>query len=134
MRYSKRFNGTDPAVRLAKVSEGVERFNRLEFWEAHDSWEKVWLTAPDDEAKFVQGLIQIAAAYLHVQRRATRPAVRLFALGLAKLSRYDPAYYGIDRGEVVAAAARHREWLLREGGGKLPESEFPRISHPTGTI
>ncbi|MGK2855905.1 MAG: DUF309 domain-containing protein [Thermoanaerobaculia bacterium] len=109
------------------MREGVERFNRLEFWEAHDSWEKVWLVAQGDEKRFAQGLIQLAAAYLHVRRGTGRPAVRLFEAGLEKLSIFDAAYAGVDRSALMEAAVRHLEWLRREGGGELPDAEFPRL-------
>lgn len=130
MRSARQSSEAEVASRPARIREGVERFNRLEFWEAHDSWEKVWLEAPVDEARFIQGLIQIAAAYLLVQRGRPRAAVRLFEAGLAKLSEFDESFGGIDRRDVIAAAARHREWLEREGGGVLRDDEFPRLGLP----
>ena len=47
--------------------EGVERFNAAEFWNAHESWEILWLVAETDLDQFLQGLIQLAAAYHHLQ-------------------------------------------------------------------
>ena len=43
--------------------EGLAHFNNREFWEAHESWETLWLVAESDVEQFLQGLIQIAAAY-----------------------------------------------------------------------
>jgi predicted metal-dependent hydrolase len=107
---------------------GVEQFNRLEFMEAHDSWEHVWMTKPGDDAVFAQGLIQLAAAYLHI-KRGTSPGgtLRLFDSALRKLSPYAPRYCGVERSTVIAAAERHRESLRREGRVRLAENEFPRF-------
>lgn len=130
MRSARLSREADPARRRARIREGVEFFNRLEFWEAHDSWEKVWLVAKADEKIFAQGLIQLAAAYLHAKRGTLRPAARLFESGLAKLSTIEPGFAGIDRAEVIAAATRHLEWALREGEGALSPDEFPRLGMP----
>ena len=41
---------------------------RENFFEAHDVWQRVWKNAEGEEKTFYQGLIQAAAALLHVQR------------------------------------------------------------------
>lgn len=107
---------------------GVDQFNRLEFMEAHDSWEHVWLTKPGDEAFFAQGLIQLAAAYLHI-RRGTSPqgTLRLFNSALGKLAPYEAGFCGVDRSSVIDAATRHRAMIERDGALTLDDAEFPRL-------
>ena len=105
---------------------GVEQFNRLEFMEAHDSWEHVWLTKPRDEAFFAQGLIQLAAAYLHIRRGSSpQGALRLFDSALEKLAPFAPAFCAVDRSRVIAAVEVHRAALLRDGIVTLADDEFP---------
>ncbi|HXG59644.1 MAG TPA: DUF309 domain-containing protein [Thermoanaerobaculia bacterium] len=94
--------------------EGVERFNRQRFWDAHEAWEELWLAAGSDLVRFLQGLIQLAAAYHHVQRGTLSGAARLFDAALEKLAAFPPVYCGIDRSNAVAAAARHRD-AIRSG-------------------
>jgi len=108
---------------------GVDQFNRLEFMEAHDSWEHIWMEEPDEQAVFAQGLIQLAAAYLHI-RRGTSPGgtLRLFNSAIAKLEPYAPEFCGVDRSRVIAAATRHRETLASDGGVKLADGEYPTFS------
>ena len=65
--------------------EGVAHFNAHEFWEAHESWETIWLAAESDVEQFLQGMIQLAAAYHHVRRGTLRGAPRLFDAGLRRL-------------------------------------------------
>jgi uncharacterized protein len=45
---------------------GVDLFNHGYWWEAHEAWEKVWMTTPklDSHGQFLQGLIQWSAAVL----------------------------------------------------------------------
>ena len=107
--------------------EGVNHFNRREFWEAHESWETIWLAAETDVEQFLQGLIQIAAAYHHVQRGTYRGAIRLFEAGLRRLSGFPPNYCGIDRSGVEQAARRDREWLLSPAAASRDPREYPEL-------
>ena len=111
------------------IVAGVDQFNRLEFMEAHDSWEHVWLTKPGAEALFAQGLIQLAAAYLHI-KRGTSPqgTLRLFNSALRKLAPFDHGFCGVDRSRVIDAASAHRERLARDGRVRLAEDEYPRLA------
>ena len=51
---------------------GIRLFNQSRFWEAHEAWEAVWLRHPEDGRFFIQGLIQLAAAYHQLRRRIYR--------------------------------------------------------------
>ena len=65
---------------------GVDLFNDGYWWEAHAAWEALWQTTGSEAtARFLQGLIQIAAAL--VQERAGRAigARRLASKGVARL-------------------------------------------------
>jgi hypothetical protein len=50
----------------------------------------VWRELAGDERRLVQGLIQIAAGLHHLQRGRQRPAARLLARGIDKISRAGP--------------------------------------------
>ncbi|HEU5162492.1 MAG TPA: DUF309 domain-containing protein [Thermoanaerobaculia bacterium] len=106
----------------AILAHGVELFNRGSFWEAHEAWEELWLRAGPEIRLFVQGLIQLAAAWHHVGRGNRRGAERLFRSGLEKLAPYRPLYAGID---VSDAAARAEEMLA---GGLDGESAPPVLT------
>ena len=81
---------------------GVALFNGLRYWHAHEAWETLWRAASDEDRDFYQGLIQIAAGLLHLQRRNARGARNKLAEGLAKLAKYEPAHRGIVVNELVA--------------------------------
>ena len=117
---------------------GVNHFNALEFWESHEAWEELWLVAESDLDQFLQGLIQVAAAYHHLKRGTFRGGVRLFDAGLARLSKFPAGTCGIDRSDVEHAAREHRDWaadrLARDdGGARLAQNAYPKI-HVVGKI
>jgi hypothetical protein len=111
---------------------GLDHFNAGEFWDAHESWETIWLEAESDVHLFLQGLIQLAAAYHHVKRGTYPGGLRLFDAALQKLERFPMRWCGIDRTSAEEAARRHRAWvagLLARGSTeeRLDANEFPRI-------
>lgn len=68
---------------------GVDLFNAFYFWEAHESWERLWATARPDSpaALLLQGLIQAAAAMLKIHLWSVEAASRLSRQALDKLAR-----------------------------------------------
>lgn len=106
---------------------GVERFNAHEFWEAHEAWETIWLVTTGEEKRFLQGLIQLAAAYHHVRRGTFRGAVRLFAASLQKLEPYPAGYLGVGREGAISTAVNHQERIAR--GEAIDPSEFPKLRY-----
>ena len=48
--------------------KGLDAFNSAHFYDAHEHWEEVWLETPNPEKMFLQGLIQVAAAFHHYSR------------------------------------------------------------------
>jgi len=111
---------------------GLDHFNALEFWEAHEAWEELWLVADTDVEQFLQGLIQVAAAYHHIQRGTFRGAVRLVNAGLARLANFPARFCGVDRDAVERAARAPQAWaadrLARgEESERLAPLDFPKL-------
>jgi uncharacterized protein len=107
----------DPAEADRLFRRGIALFNGVRYWHAHEAWETLWRAAPDDERDFYQGLIQVAAGLLHLQRRNMRGARNKLAEGLAKLQPYQPAYQGVFVNELIGEARRILDDLE---GGFLP--------------
>lgn len=111
---------------------GIAHFNAREFWDAHEAWEELWLAAESDLEQFLQGLIQLAAAYHHAQRGTLRGAVRLFAAAQRRLAPFPDPCCGISRAAAVAAAREHALWAaasVEQGvsGARLDAEDFPQL-------
>ena len=86
-------------------------FNRQLFYEAHDVLENLWL--PDrrgPNGDFYKGLIQLAGAFVHLQKNRLRPAAALFKLAQANLEKYPSSHEHLDRTVVLALI---HDWLHR---------------------
>ena len=46
--------------------KGVLAFNEKRFYDAHEYWEDLWVNHKLKDAKFIQGLIQLAVSYFHL--------------------------------------------------------------------
>ena len=97
--------------------QGIAHFNGARYWHAHEAWETLWRSAPDEERDFYQGLIKVAAGLLHLQRRNRRGAVNKLGEGLDQLRAYVPAHGGIVVNELVGTGGRILDDLR---AGELP--------------
>jgi hypothetical protein len=107
----------DPAEVARLFQRGVALFNGVRYWHAHEAWETIWRAAPEEERDFYQGLIQVAAGLLHLQRRNLRGARNKLAEGIERLKPYQPAYHGVFVNELIGEARRILDDLE---GGYLP--------------
>jgi len=106
---------------------GVDLYNHGFLWEAHEAWEGLWHRAKHDarQARFLQGLIQCAAAALKVTMEQPGGLARLAEAGTARLERVSreggKEYMGLDVPAFVRA--------FRTFAASRPDSadERPRI-------
>jgi predicted metal-dependent hydrolase len=113
------------AEKKKKFELGLTHFNSRRFFEAHEIWEEIWLVETEPEKTFLQGLIQLAAAYHHYERGNPDGTESLLASGIVKLSRFPEHHHGLSIGELRSAA---KQWARLLGEGKNPgPGEIPRI-------
>ena len=102
-----------------------ECFKRGLFYEAHDVLEPLWLAqrgGPD--GPFYKGLIQLAGAFVHLQKGRAGPAAALLRLARANLRRYPAAHERLDVRAVLVLIEGRLEKL--ENGGINPPDEQER--------
>jgi predicted metal-dependent hydrolase len=94
-----------------------ECFNQQLFFEAHDVLEEIWLMdRHGPRGSFYKGLIQLAGAFVHLQKNRLRPAAALFGLARENLKTY-PATQ--DRLDVAGVLRMIAVWM-----GKLESTDF----------
>src|SRR5690348_9464842 len=90
-----------------KFRRGLEQFNAGHFFDAHETWEEIWLASSEPEKTFLQGMIQITAAFHHYQRGNLQGTLSLLEAGLRRLASYPEIYNGI---ALEALRKACREW------------------------
>jgi uncharacterized protein len=95
--------------------EGVEQFNRGEFYTCHDTLEAIWIPALEPEKQLYQGIIQIAVALYHLSNGNWRGTVILMGEGLNRLRHYPDDHEGLDLGELRSAIATLLEVIQNLG-------------------
>jgi|HubBroStandDraft_4_1064222.scaffolds.fasta_scaffold207698_2 predicted metal-dependent hydrolase len=114
------------AERKEKFEEGLAHFNAKKFFEAHEFWEEIWLVETEPEKTFLQGLIQITAAFHHRQRGNPDGVELLLAAGIVKLLRFPEDHQGLAIGELRENAKR---WARAIGmGDDLGEEGLPKLT------
>ena len=103
-----------------ELSEGLRCFHSGAFFESHEHWELVWLTAPEPEKTFLQGLIQVAASFHHFQRGNCLGTISLLRSALRRLDKYPEVFAGI---AVAPLRVAVRSWL--EALEATPQSSPP---------
>ncbi|QEY31616.1 DUF309 domain-containing protein [Synechococcus sp. RSCCF101] len=86
----------DPIRSDPRFREGVELFNRHDWYPCHDAFEALWFETSGPQRVLLQGLLQIAVAHLHLERGNSRGATMLMGEGLGRLRGSGDEACGID--------------------------------------
>lgn len=107
------------------LAQGLACYESGEYFEAHEHWEEVWLQCAEPEKTFVQALIQVTAAFHHLERGNRLGTASLLRASLRRLEDFPAAYGGI---AVEPLRASIRRWLaaLESVDGHL-ELPLPKI-------
>jgi predicted metal-dependent hydrolase len=92
-------------------------FNQGLYYEAHDVLEELWLSdRQGHNYAFYKGMIQLAGAFVHLQKDRRRPAAALFKLARTNLQKYPAIHEQLDVAAVLSLIER---WLQ-----ELESSDF----------
>ena len=112
-----------------ELAEGLRLYEAGEFFTAHEAWESVWLKAPEPEKTFLQGIIQVTAAFHHLRNNNRLGTVLLLQAALRRLDLYPDSFGGIS---VAPLCGEIRERLrMLEAGESASQLRSPRI-RPAG--
>ena len=86
--------------------ECIRLYNAGRHWHAHEALEDLWRATTDPELRrFFQGIIQLAAAFVHAERGNMRGVQRLLAKSRAKLAASPSPCLALDVTELLKAMA-----------------------------
>jgi predicted metal-dependent hydrolase len=120
----------------AGVIEGIELFNRGEWYEAHEALEHEWHAERGEVRRLYQGILQIGVGLHHARSGNHRGAVLLLTDGIEKTSAFTPAYRGLDTARLVREAQDCLEQVVAlgpEGLGRFDWSKAPVIELPAAS-
>jgi len=103
-------------------------FNRQLFYEAHDVLEDLWLLdrqGPDGD--FFKGLIQLAGAFVHLQKERLRPAAALFKLAETNLCKYPALHHATSVANLLNLIA---QWQAALAEGKFASNPLREQAAP----
>jgi len=107
-----------------------ELFNRQKYFEAHAVLEHLWLADKQGpNGAFYKGLIQLAGAFVHLQKNRPQPAASLFKLALANLEKYPVIHKKLNLQNIAGLIHRWLAELERpnDGGLLLTEANAPKL-------
>jgi uncharacterized protein len=107
------------------LSEGLRCYQAEKFFLAHEHWESTWLKCEQPDKTFLQALIQVTAAFHHLQRKNVAGTSSLLRAALRRLDSYPASYASID---VASLRESIRAWLgAIESQDFSPNLPFPQI-------
>jgi predicted metal-dependent hydrolase len=119
--------------RSALAEEGIDHMKAGDFFEAHESLEKAWMAEPGPPGYLYRSMLQVAVAYLHIERGNYRGAAKLL-LRLHQWLDPLPAHCrGVDVETLKANVRELQDALDRLGPDNLAELD-PNLIRPIPLI
>ncbi|MGH3075458.1 MAG: DUF309 domain-containing protein, partial [Gaiellales bacterium] len=128
---AKAYRPMPPAARRAAFEAGVEAYANGDFFEAHERLEPPWMGASDlPERELIQGLIKLAAAFVHDARSNPKGIEKNLRGARARLAGAAAAGWQlrVDVPALVEAIDRRLAEPSRVGE---PAIEIPRLPRET---
>ncbi len=110
--------------------QGIEEFNRGEFYECHEYLEEAWMQEPRRVRFLYQGILQVGVGFYHLQNGNWRGATGVLRNGIERLREFEPKMLGIDVARLVReseACLEELEELGRERVREFDASKIPKV-------
>jgi hypothetical protein len=78
------------------IREGILLFNEERFWESHEALESAWRRASGADKEILQGIILLAAAFVHLQKNEIAVSLSVMGRVHSKLTGYHSEHFGIN--------------------------------------
>jgi uncharacterized protein len=109
----------------ARLREGIGLFNDGRFFECHEVLEGFYLETDDANKPFLEGLIQLAAAFrIFADFSEIKGPVRMVRQALIRFENYQPVFMQVRVSELSSAL---EVWAKATEAGSAPASSIPKI-------
>ncbi len=116
---------------------GLEEFNRREYFEAHESLEAAWNEDTSIGRDLYRAILQVAVAYLQIERKNYPGAVKMFLRMRQWLAPLPDECRGVNIGRLKQDAQVVYERLMEsgaEGIGSFDENLFQPVQYSLGEV
>lgn len=111
----------------ADVIRGLEEFNAGQYFEQHETLERVWRAERRPVRELYRGVLQIGVGCYHVEQGNGRGALKMLDRAVKWLEPFRPACQGIDVDRLLADAARLRDEIAHTDVARIDRRLFPTV-------
>jgi hypothetical protein len=84
------------------ISRALQLFNDEKYWQAHEALEYVWKNASGVEKDILNGIILVAAAFVHDEKDESDVCLSILQRARKKLREASGTYYGMNINRIVS--------------------------------
>jgi hypothetical protein len=104
------------------LRQACEQFNSRHYFDCHETLEEIWHEEDGELREFYKGLIQLAAAFVHVSRGNAAGADRLLRTSMGYLIQYrESGALGFDVDALAKAGERCHDRIRALGTGGIAQ-------------
>jgi uncharacterized protein len=104
--------------------EGIAQFNRGEYFEQHETLERLWRAEDRQIRLLYQGILQIGVAFHHLRRLNHHGTVYMLTRGMGYLAPFAPRCQSVDVAALIEDAAAALMEVERLGKDRLDEFDW----------
>ncbi|MDQ3888818.1 MAG: DUF309 domain-containing protein [Thermoproteota archaeon] len=83
------------------IARAVQLFNDERYWEAHEVLENIWKNATGVEREILNGIILVAAAFVHDEKDESNVCISILRRARKKLDQASGNYHGINTNRIA---------------------------------
>lgn len=110
--------------------QGVEQFNRGEYFEQHETLEEIWAAEPREIRHLYQGILKIGVGFYKLRLGNYRGTVNHIAGGIAYLRRFSDTCMGVDVARLIRESGAIHDQVVHLGPARMSELngiDLPRV-------
>jgi predicted metal-dependent hydrolase len=101
--------------------QGLEQFNRGEYFEQHESLEELWIADQRPLRRLYQGILKIGVGFYKLRLGNYRGTVNHIAGGIAYLERFESDCLGVDITRLIREASDVCDHVIELGPERIGE-------------